>query len=212
MLAVENGDKDKAEKLMNEDSSTISKIPDRIPNNPLRSRKNIALSFNTVLRKAAEKGGLYPVYIHSISEKYAIQIEKCTSIQHLIDLQSKMIDDYCDSVKKLSLKNYNYIIRKAIEFIRTNLDQDLSLDIISNAIQSSSFELSRKFKKETGQSITDYINKQRINEAVNIMENKNLLVTDIAQMVGFNDVNYFTKVFKKIKGITPSEYRKGKIR
>lgn len=210
MTAIENGDKDKAEKLLNEDSSLISKIPDRIPDNPLRSRKNIAFSFNTVLRKAAEKGGLHPVYIHSISEKYAIQIEKSTSIQQLINLQNKMIDDYCDTVKKLSLKNYNYLIRKAIEFIRINLDQDLSLEIISNAIHSSTYELSRKFKIETGQTITDYINKQRINEAVHFMENPNLLVTDIAQMVGFNDVNYFTKVFKKIKGMTPSQYRKGK--
>lgn len=210
MSAVEKGDKDKAEKLFNEDSSSISKIPDRIPNNPLRSRKNMALTFNTILRKAVQKGGLHPVYIHSISEKYAIQIEKSSSIQQLIDLHNKMIDDYCDTVKRLSLKKFNYTIRKAIEFIRTNLDQDLSLDIISKAIGSSSYELSRKFKKETGQSITDYINKQRINEAVSIMENKNLLVTDIAQMVGFNDVNYFTKIFKKIKGITPSEYRKGK--
>jgi two-component system, response regulator YesN len=210
MSAVEKGDKDKAEKLFNEELSSISKIPDRIPDNPLRSRKNIALVFNTILRKAAEKGGLHSIYIHSISEKYAIQIEKATSIQQLINIQSKSIDDYCDTVKRLSLKKFNYTIRKAIEFIRTNLDQDLSLEIISKSIGSSSYELSRKFKKETGVSITDYINKQRINEAVSIMENKNLLVTDIAQMVGFNDVNYFTKVFKKIKGITPSEYRKGK--
>lgn len=211
MYAVEKGDKNKAEKLFNEEFSSLSKIPDRIPDNPLRSRKNIALSFNTVLRKAAEKGGLYPVYIHSISEKYAIQIEKASSIQQLIDLQKKSIDDYCDTVKRLSLKKYNYTIRKAIEFIRTNLDQDLSLENISKSIGSSSYELSRKFKKETGQSITDYINKQRINEAISIMENKNLLVTDIAQMVGYNDVNYFTKVFKKLIGMTPSEFRKGII-
>ena len=177
MSAIEHGDKDKAEKLLNEDFSLLSKIPDRIPDNPLRSRKNIDLSFNTVLRKAAEKGGLHPVYIHSISEKYAIQIEKSTSIQQLIDIKNKMIDDYCDTVKKMSLKNFNYLIRKAIEFIRTNLDQDLNLDTISKAIHSSSYELSRKFKKETGQSITDYINKQRINEAVHIMENRNSLVT-----------------------------------
>lgn len=209
MYAVEKGDKDKAEKLFNEELSSHSKIPDRIPDNPLRSRKNIALAFNTILRKAAQKGGLHPAYIHSISEKYAIQIEKSSSIQQLIDLQNKMIDDYCDSVKRLSLHKFNYTIRKAIEFIRTNLDQDLSLDIISKSIGSSSYELSRKFKKETGQSITDYINKQRINEAISIMENENLLVTDIAQMVGYNDVNYFTKVFKKLKGMTPSKFRRG---
>ena len=68
--------------------------------------------------------------------------------------------------------------------------------------------LSRKFKKETGQSLTDYINKLRIKEALYMMENHNLSITDIAYMTGFNDVNYFTKVFKKYKRMTPSSYRK----
>jgi len=208
MSAVEHGNIEKAEKLFNENNSSMEQIQDRIPNDPLRSRKNMAFTFNTILRMAAEKGGLHPVYIDSISEKFAVQIEKTSTIQQLMDLQNKMIHEYCEAVSKFSLKNFNYLIRKAIEFIRVNLDQNLSLETISEAIHSSSFELSRKFKKETGQTITDFINKLRIKEALSIMENENLSITDIAHMVGFNDVNYFTKVFKKIKGITPSKYRK----
>ena len=76
MKAVEHGDISKAEKLMKEDISFDSKIPDRIPNDPLRSEKNLAFTYNTVLRIAGERGGLHPQYIHSISEKYAIQIQK----------------------------------------------------------------------------------------------------------------------------------------
>ncbi|MCQ6275644.1 helix-turn-helix transcriptional regulator [Bacillus sp. V3B] len=210
LSAVEHGNIEKAEKLLHEDLSLIEKIPDRIPNDPLRSEKNLAFTFNTSLRIAAERGGLHPVYIHSMSEKFAIQIEKTSTVQQLSDLQTKMTHEYCEAVRKLSLTDFNYLIRKAIEFIRIHLDQDLSLATISEAIGSSSYELSRKFKKETGHTITEYINKLRINEALSIMENQNLSITDIAQMVGFNDVNYFTKVFKKMKGITPSTYRQGK--
>jgi YesN/AraC family two-component response regulator len=196
------------EKFMNEDFFSLKKMPDRIPNDPLRSLKNISFVINTLLRKASEKGGLHPFYIHSISEKFAIQIEKSSSIRELIDLHDKMMFEYCDSVKKFSLKNYNYITRKAIEFIRLNLDKNLSLEGISSAIDANSYELSRQFNKETGQTITEYINKQRINEAIPILDNQNISITSIAHMVGFNDVNYFTKVFKQLKGITPSQYRK----
>ena len=116
--------------------------------------------------------------------------------------------DYCDAVKKLSLKNYSSPIRKAIEFIRINLNQDLSLDSISVALHLSPSELSRQFKKETGENISDYVNKRRINEALYLLENESISITDVSYMVGFNDVNYFTKVFKKIKGMTPSRYRR----
>ena len=178
MSTVENGNREKLEKLLNEEFLFHGKIPDRIPSDPLRSRKNITFVTNTLFRIAAEKGGLHPIYIDSISEKFAIQIEKTTSIQQLEDLQNKIPFEYCDAVQKLSLKKFNRLIQKAIEFIRLNLDHELSLEIISNAIHSSTYELSRQFRKETGQSITEYINRQRINESKLIMENDNLSVTD----------------------------------
>lgn len=208
--AVEIGDIEKLEEISEERSSFFSDLSDRIPNDPLRSGKNLAFVLNTLLRKAAEKGGLHPIYIHSISGKNAIQIEQTTTIQQLSDLIIKMRLDYCTAVRKLSLKNFNYLTKKAIEYIRNNLDGDLSLDVISNALDISPSMLSRQFKKETNHNITEYINIQRVNEAVYIMENQGISITDIAYMVGFNDLNYFTKVFKKLKGMTPSEYRKNK--
>ena len=206
--AIKNGNRENLEKFLNERLTSISKIPDRIPNDPLRSRKNLTIALNTLLRKAAEKGGVHPVYIDSISEKFAIQIEKTYSIQQLSDLQNKIYLDYCDAVNKFSLKKLNYPVRKAVEFIRMNLNQNLSLNVICNSINVHPHQLTKQFKKETGESITEYINKLRVNEAIYIMDNQNISITSIANMVGFNDINYFTKVFKKLKGITPSEYRK----
>jgi len=81
MFAVENGDREKTDKFLNENLSVFFKLPDRIPSDPLRSRKNLAFVLNTLLRKSAEKGGVHPFYINSISEKFAIQIEKTSSIQ-----------------------------------------------------------------------------------------------------------------------------------
>ncbi|MGM0901864.1 MAG: helix-turn-helix domain-containing protein [Bacillota bacterium] len=210
MYAVETGDREKAEKILREDFALLEKLPDRIPNDPLRSRKNMSFAFNTTLRIAAERGGLHPVYIDSISEKFAIKIEKTSTLNQISGIETQMVNEYCEAVNKLSLKQYNYKIRKAIEYIRTHISEDLSLNTISAAIDLSPHELSRQFKKQTHKSLTDYINEQRILEAIYLIDNQHLSITDISLMVGFNDVNYFTKVFKKFKGMTPSHYRKGK--
>ncbi|PFN97898.1 hypothetical protein COJ85_22030 [Bacillus sp. AFS076308] len=209
LYAVESGNIELYNTIMTENQSTLN-ISHRIPNDPLRSIKNTGFVLNTLLRKAAEKGGVHPIYLHSLSTKFAVQIEKCISFQQTSELYRSMQLGYCDAVRKLSLKNYSSPIRKAIEYIRINLNQNLSLDSISGALNLSPYELSRQFKKETGKAITEFINNRRINEALYILENENISITDIAFMVGFNDVNYFTKVFKKIKGLTPSEYRKNK--
>ncbi|MBS5937936.1 helix-turn-helix domain-containing protein [Clostridium sp.] len=210
MHAIELGNIELYENIMRKNNSLLTSIADRISNDPLRSAKNYVIVLNTLFRKAAEKGGLHPIYLDTISSKYASQIEKCTYLQQIANLINSMQVEYCDSVKKLSLKNYSSTVRKAIEFIRINLNNCLSLNTISEALYVSSYELSRQFKKETGETITEYINKRRINESVFILENESISITETSYMVGFNDVNYFTKVFKKIKGMTPSEYRKNK--
>lgn len=210
LYAVESGNIELYNSILAENKSIMMNILDRLPNDPLRSIKNNGFVLNTLLRKAAEKGGVHPIYLDSLSSKFAVQIEKCSSLNHAAELFRSMQFDYCDAVRKLSLKNYSSAIRRAVEYIRINLNQDLSLDSISGSLNLNSYELSRQFKKETGKNITEYINNRRINEAIYILENENISITDVAFTVGFNDVNYFTKVFKKLKGVTPSEYRKQK--
>lgn len=70
--------------------------------------------------------------------------------------------------------------------------------------------LSRKFKEETGFTLTDFINKKRIDEAKIFLNKGDISITDIAFMVGFNDINYFSKVFKKWTTLTPTEFKKRK--
>ena len=62
---------------------------------------------------------------------------------------------------------------------------------------------------ETGKSITDFINLKRIEAAKLYLSNGNMSITDVAYLVGFNDVNYFSRIFKRITSMTPSQYVKG---
>lgn len=205
--AVENGDFKAASSIIF-DNQFMFKFLERVPNNPLRSHKNLFFVYNALLRKAAEKGGVHPIYTDSVSGKFAILIERVNTITDFGQLYSKMLYEYCDLVKTHSLKNYSKLISQVVEYIRLNLDQPINLDVLATLFTSSSSTISRRFKEEVGEGMPDYINRLRIQEAIHLLEHKNYSLTQIALKIGYNDINYFTKIFKKIKGMTPSEYKR----
>lgn len=207
LFAVQHGDTKSAIQHMKEGAFFFS-YQDRVPNNPIRSHKNITFVFNTLLRKAAEAGGVHPIYTDDLSSRYAVLIEKITNSDDVLKLHTDMIKEYCELVLNLSTKDYSHFIKNIIEYIRINLDSDLSLETISKIVSASPSKISRNFKAETGESITDYINKARIDAATSLISDDRLSLTDIAFKVGFNDTNYFSKIFKRLTGKSPSDYRK----
>lgn len=207
MHAVEIGDKNKLFEIIRE-FGFLFMLNERVPYDPLRGGKNISFTLNTLLRKAAEKGGLHPVYVHSISEKFAIKIEKVKNSHELSELYNEMFAEYCDQVLKFSTQRYSRLIKKAIDFININLQRNFTLNELADEIYTNPSHLSRQFKKETNETITDFINRKRISEAKRILLSSDRQITDIANMLGYNDINYFTKVFKKFTGTTPSAFKK----
>ncbi len=96
-----------------------------------------------------------------------------------------------------------------IKYIEQNYtDPTLSIKKLADMYFYSEKYLSSLFKKNTGTKFTDYINTRRIKRAVILMEEKRHSISQVATRCGFSDPLYFSKVFKKIMGITPSEYSK----
>jgi two-component system, response regulator YesN len=201
--AIETGSKEEALKLVQLFQFDFSY---RTPNDPLRAYKNACFSFNTLLRLAAVQGGVAPAHIHHLSDKIAILIEKVSNMKDLRGLQTNMVVEYCDLVKEMSTAGYSPIIQKAIQYIELHFDRPLSLHIIAEKINVHSSHLSRQFKKETKHTITEFIHKRRIKEAQFLIRQNQYSMTEIALMVGFENHNYFSTVFKKITSLTPREY------
>jgi len=206
MQAVSQGDKKKAKEVVIA-SGEIMNMPDRVSGDPLRSLRDISITLNTLYRVAAKQGGLHPRYLHSISEKYAILLEKKSSFKEIFYLMKEMREEYCDAVKYRGTVNYSRIVSKAIQFILSNLDDELSLIILAEKVETHSSYLSRLFKKETGLTVTQYINIKRVNEAVYLLMHTTASIADISMQVGYQDSGYFSRVFHKIKGMTPTEWR-----
>lgn len=102
----------------------------------------------------------------------------------------------------------NYIMQ-ARDYIERNFREvSCTVKSVADKIQIDRTYLYRLFKEETGFSVIEYINNCRIGRACSMLTNTSVQIKDIALSVGFSDQLYFSKVFKKLKGITPTEYRK----
>lgn len=174
---------------------------------PIRNRKNYGIIMNTLLRKAAEKGGVHPLYLDRVSSEYATRIEKISSIEEGTEMMRNMFKSYCRLVRKHSVANYSRVVRETILLIDSDLAADLSLSSLAQNQNISAGYLSAVFKKETGKTVSEYIREKRIKHATHLLLTTHLQIQTIALHCGIIDVQYFSKIFKKQTGKTPKEYR-----
>ncbi len=203
--AVAKGMVNKAELML---SDTSRKRPEQRIADPVRSFKNYTIILNTLLRKAAEKGGVHPLHIDTLSSDFAKKIELINSIEACSVLQKEMARSYAALVRDHSVKQYSHPVKQIILNIEYDLTADLTLKKFSTMLSLNPSYLSALFKKETGLTLTEFVTKKRIEHAAALLSSTGLQIQTVAQQCGILDVNYFTKAFKKIYGITPSEYRK----
>lgn len=174
---------------------------------PIRNIKNLTIVMNTLFRKAVQSSQVHPIHIDDVSREFAIRVESINSLKDADNLHALMIRKYCMLVRNYSLAGYSPLIQRVINHIEMNLSEPLSLRQLSDLFSINSSYLSTLFKKEMGMTITDYINNQKIRFAITLLNKTDAQIQNIASQVGIHDVNYFIKVFKKINGMTPKEYR-----
>lgn len=115
-------------------------------------------------------------------------------------------DDEGDNSDTYSEKRKD--IRLVREYIDENYDKEIKLDDLADTYNISKYYLSHIFKEQYGTSITNYVINTRITKAKHFLRFTDLTTTEIASRIGYDDVNYFIRMFKKIENITPGEYKK----
>lgn len=203
MKAVVAGNCDEVERLV---TDIMGMGLDKRQESALRDCKNNLIILNTLLRKAAEYGAVHPIYIDALSHRYAIRIEELISTDITAFIR-RMIQEYCLLVQEHSLKGYSPIVQKVVNQIHMNIAGELSLKTLSAQFNVSSGYLSTLFKKEVGDTLTNYINNKRLDYGTALLERTTLSIQDIAVQCGFADANYFIRLFKRRQGVTPRQYR-----
>ena len=204
MNAVSHGQTQKINQLISafSDINFEKRISD-----PLRNIKNYCIIMNTLLRKAAESGGVHPIYLDSVSSSFAVKIEQMSSTSSVNTLMSDMFRSYCRLVRRHSMGDYSPTVQKSIVIIESDLSAYLTLSSIAEQQNISPGYLSAVFKKETGKTITEYIREKRVKHAIYLLETTHLQIQTVALHCGIVDLQYFSKIFKKHTGKTPKEYR-----
>jgi len=98
------------------------------------------------------------------------------------------------------------------EYIRSNYMNDISMSETARAVGYSEPYFCRMFKLQFGQSFTSYLAEYRVEEAKKLLAQPNVIVKEVGVRVGYLDSNYFTKVFKRLEGVNPSEYRMSSLK
>jgi two-component system response regulator YesN len=106
----------------------------------------------------------------------------------------------------------NKLFDHAVKFIHSHLSEPLSLEVLSDHLHISASHLSRTFKKVCGESLTEYINHVRIEKAKEYLLRQDILAYEVADLVGYHDATYFSSIFKKYTGVSPTEYRQGALK
>ena len=99
------------------------------------------------------------------------------------------------------------LVSMIMQYIDENYMKDLSLELIADEMGVTAKYVSRVFKENAGMLLTDYINEIRINKAKELLRDTVMKVQDIGQQVGIDNRTTFLRVFKKVEGVSPTEYR-----
>ncbi|MEE1047992.1 MAG: AraC family transcriptional regulator [Clostridia bacterium] len=137
--------------------------------------------------------------------------------EHFIAIKKIMYEFFC-LISKLYVnsilseedykKQFNRLdtFNSIIEYIDYHYDEELNVTALADRFFMSPSYFAHLFKKQANKSVTEYVNEVRINHAKAFLETEELSVGAIACRVGFNDINYFSRKFKAITGMTPTEY------
>ena len=151
---------------------------------------------------------VHPYYVLRLADSFERQIERCTSRKELSEFPYQFIRKYCLLIKNYSMPEYSYLIRNIINYIDMHIEEELSLSVIAGYFDKNASNLSTQFHKETGVCITDYINSTRIKKSLVLFCNTDYSIEDIAAYVGMYNSRYYSRLFKKYIGMTPSEYKR----
>jgi len=148
----------------------------------------------------------------SINKLISISMEDNVAKDGLADLSLKFLLLRIIQTQNLELITETTLpglrFAPAIQYIKEHLTQNISIDVLAKQLCMSRSAFFLAFKKEFGMSPLEYVQRQRIIQAKNILADTKVSITDACYQSGFNNLNYFTRLFKRMEGVTPSAYRK----
>lgn len=203
LAAISRGDSATARALLNEILGHVL----------LQSGSNLEMIRSRVvelvvlLSRAAVKGGADAEAIFGLNYSYLKEIDSLGSFEDLTYWLSEIMARFTQYVFNFTNAKHVDVIYKAIDYMKHNYMKKLSLEDVAGSVYLSPSYLSKVFKDETNYNFNNYLNLIRIEESKKLLGDSSIPLVDISCKVGYEDQSYFTKVFKKLEGVSPGKYR-----
>ncbi len=165
------------------------------------------LELLVLLSRAAMEAGAEAEEVLGLNFRYLRRFQDLDSTEDLAYLLDSILGRFMRLAFTLKTVKHATAIKRALRFIRERYATDFSLAEAASAAGLSPAYFSKVFKAELGESFSEHVNRLRIERAVILLTGSELSLADVAGQVGFEDQSYFTKVFKRIMGISPGRYR-----
>lgn len=196
--------------LIKEDHNIVNLSRDimsaiKIGNEVLLSELNLKLK--NIIETLDNYQTVYVKLAKEISKKDDLDFDTCTSFIQYHKLYEEIAITYMTINKNINMKNLSVVLKQSLEYIQNNYQDSISLQDVADYTYVSIYYLSRMFKKEIGKNFVEYLNEYRMNKAKYYLKDFELKTYEVAQLVGISDPHYFSKLFKKYTGETPTDYR-----
>lgn len=176
--------------------------------NQLRQLKNTFIVSTTLASRAAIRGGMDAEDALSLSDAFIQKCELLATADQIINLQYHMILEFTQRVEQLRLgRKPGRLAMDVTRYIRQHLSEPIRAEEIARELFVSRPYLSAKFREDTGETLTDFILKEKTEEAKRLLRYSDKTATAIGIYLGFSSQSHFSRVFKRYTGRTPNEYR-----
>lgn len=203
LKSISDANKTEAQRLLNEMMGHILFSTGR----DFELVKSRILELMTLISRAAIEAGANAEYSLNICHESRSHLSSLHNIEELCLWLSDTATHFMDSIFKYADARHANAIHRCVQYIEANYHDKVSLDLLAGMVYLSPPYLSRVFKQETGTPFNTYLNEVRVQKAKELLRHEEMRLIDIAEAVGFEDQSYFTKVFKRIVGLTPLHYR-----
>lgn len=174
----------------------------------LRQMKNTFIVAATLASRAAIRGGMDVEDAFSLSDAYIQKCELFSRPDQILNLQYHMVLEYTQKVARIRQGSQcGKLTADVFNYIQHHLSEAITAENIAKELYVSRPYLSRKFIAETGESLTDFILKEKVDEAKRLLRYSDKSLTAIGNFLGFSSQGHFSRVFKRYTSLTPGEYR-----
>ena len=186
-----------------------SDLPGHVSEDPLRNQKYLFVASVALVSRYCIEEGMASETAYNASDLYILRMDRLQSVEEVKELHCDMFAYYTQRMANIRKEAvFSLPVVRCQDYVRFHLDARVSLADLADHVGLNASYLSTLFKRETGLSVTEYVQRERIATAKNMLKYSDYTAQQIATALGFSSQSYFTKVFRQTTGHTPTDYRR----